>query len=131
MASLGSGGPIGFLIPGPGDDYLDLANTMQVKVTRANGDDLDFVDPVGHVNNWLLSLFNQVDVYLNGTLVTPSTNMYAYRAYIERLLSYGTDVKVTQLTIQLWHKDTATHMAAVERVDGPAANEFCLVRRGL
>ena len=66
MASLDSGGLIEFLIPGSGDDYLDLANTIlhvQVKVTRANGDDLDLADPVGPVNNWLHSLFSQVDVY--------------------------------------------------------------------
>ncbi|KAI0238686.1 hypothetical protein LSAT2_010570, partial [Lamellibrachia satsuma] len=109
MASLDSDGPVEFLIPGSGDDYLDLANTMlhvQVKVTRANGDDLDLADPVSPVNNWLHSLFSQVDVYLNGTLVTPSTNTYAYRAYIEMLLSYGTDAKGTQLMSQLWHKDT-------------------------
>ena len=55
---------------------------VQVKVTRANGDDLLLVLPVGPVNNWLHSLFSQVDVYLNGTLVTPSTNTYAYRAYM-------------------------------------------------
>ena len=125
MASLDSGGSIEFLIPGSGDDYLDLANTMlyvQVKVTRANGD-----DPVGPVNNWLHSLFNQVDVYLNGTLVTPSTNTYAYRAYIETLLSYGP--KDTQLTGQLWHKDTATHMDAVEIVDGAAAKAGFVARR--
>ena len=129
MASLDSGGPIESLIPGSGDDYLDLANTMlhvQVKVTRANGDDLDFADPVGPVNNWLHSLFSQVDVYLNGTLVTPSTNTYAYRAYIETLLSYA---KVTQLTGKLWHKDTATHMDAVEIVDGAAANAGFVARR--
>ena len=50
---------------------MDLANTMlhvQVKVTRAKGDDLDS---------------------------TPSTNTYAYRAYTETLLSYGTDAKDT------------------------------------
>ena len=121
MASLDSGGPIEFLIPGSGDDYLDLANTMlHVQVTRDNGDDLDLVDPVGPVNNWLHSLFSQVDVYQYGTLVTPSTNTYAYRAYTETLLSYSTNAKVTQLTSQLWHKDTATHMDA-EIVDGPAA----------
>ena len=65
MASVESGGPIEFLIPGSGDDYLDLANTMlhvQAKVTRADGGDLDLADPVGPVNNWLHSLFNQVDV---------------------------------------------------------------------
>ena len=132
MSSLDSGGPIEFLIPGSGDDYLDLANTMlhvQVKVTRANGDDLDLVDPVGPVNNWLHSLFSQVDVYLNGTLVTLSTNTYAYRAYIATLLSYGPDAKDTQLTSQLWHKDTATRMDAVEIVEGPAANEGFVIRR--
>ena len=76
-ASLDSGGPIEFFIPGSGDDYIDLANTMihvQVKVTQPNGADLDAAAPVGPVNNWLLSLFSQVDVFLNGTLVTQSTN---------------------------------------------------------
>ena len=132
MASLDSGGPIEFLIPGSGDDYLDLANTMlhvQVKLTRANGDDLDLADPVGQVNNWLHSLFSQVDVYLNGSFVTPSTNTYAYRAYIETLLSYGPDAKDTQLMSQLWHNDTASHMDAVEIVEGPAANEGFVTRR--
>ena len=85
MASLDSGGPIEFLIPGSEDDYLVLH--VQVKVTRANGDDLDLDDPLGPVNNWLHSLFSQVDVYLNGTFVTPYTNTYAYRAYIETLLN--------------------------------------------
>ena len=69
---------------------------------------------MGPVNNWLHSLFSQVDVYLDGMLVTTSTN--AYRAYIETLLCCGDDAKVTQLTSQMWHKDTANHMDAVEIV---------------
>ena len=102
---------------------------LQAKATRANGDDLDLADPVGPVNNWLHSLFSQVGVYLNGTLVTPSTNTYAYLAYTETLLSYGTDANDTQLTGQLWHKDTATHMDAVEIADGAAANAGFVARR--
>ena len=131
MASLDSGGPVEFLIPGSGDD-LDFANTMlhvQAKVTRANGDDLDLADPVGPVNNWRHSLFSQVDVNLNGTLVAPSTNTHAYRAYIETLLSYGTVAQVTQLTSQLWHKDKATRMNALEIDDGAAANAGFVARR--
>ena len=130
MASLDSGGTIEFRIPGSGDDYPELANTLhvQVKVKRANGDDLVLADPACPVNNWLHSLFSQVDVYLNGILVTPSTNTYAYNAYIETLLS-GTDAKITQLTSQLWYKDTASHMDTVETVDGPAANEGFVTRR--
>ena len=132
MASLDSGGQIEFLIPGSGDDYLDLANTMlhvQAKVTRANGHDLDAAEPVGPVNNWLHSLFSQVDLYLNGTLVTSSSNTYAYRAYIETLLSYGPDAKSTQLTNQLWYKDKASRMNAVELVGGPDPNHGFVTRR--
>ena len=111
---------------------MDLANTMvhvQVKATRTNGDDLDVADPVCPVNNWLHSLFSEIDVYLNGTLVTPSANTYAYRAYIDTLLSYGTDAKATQLKSHLWYKDTAIHMDAVEIVDGPAAIAGFVARR--
>ena len=132
IASLASGGPIEFLIPGSGDDYLDFTNALvhvQAKVNRADGGDLDLVDPVGPVNNWLHSLFSLVDVYLNGSPLTRSTNTYPYRAYIETLLSYGDDAKVTQLTSQLWHKDTAIRMDAVEIADGAAANAGFVARR--
>ena len=116
-ASLDSGGPIEFLIPGSGDDYLDLANTMlhvQAKVTQANGHAIDAGEVVAPVNNWLHSLWSQIDLYLNGTLVTSSSSSYAFRAYIETLLSYGAEAKSTQLTNQLWYKDTASRMSSLE-----------------
>ena len=75
LTSLDSGGPIEFILPGTGDAYLDLANTyllVRAKVVRGVGTDLADDTPVGHVHNWLHSLFSQVDVYLNDTLLTPS-----------------------------------------------------------
>ena len=102
---------------------------VHVKMTRANGDDLDLAEPVGPVNNWLHSLFSQIEVYLNGTVLTHSNNTYVFREYIEALLSYGTNAKVTQLKGQLWHKDTATHVDAVGIVDGADANEGFVARR--
>ena len=131
-ASLDSGGPIEFLIPGSGDDYIDLSNTMihvQVKVTQPNGNDLDAAAPVGPVNNWLHSLWSQVDVSLNGTLVTQSSNTYAYRAYVETLLTYGLGAKSTQLTNQLWYKDMANRMSTVELAGGPDPNPGFVTRR--
>ena len=50
---------------------------------------------------------------MNGTLVTPSTNTYPYRAYIETLLSYGAEAKDTQLQCGLWRKDTTGYMESV------------------
>ena len=58
-----------------------------------------------------------MDVYLNDTLVTPPSNTYPFRAYVDTVLSYGDEAKDTQLTSQLWYKDTAGHMDATT-VDG-------------
>ena len=121
LTYLDSGGPIEFVIPGTGDAYLDLANTyllIRAKVVRGVGTDLAADTPVAPVNNWLHSLFSQVDVYLNDTLVTPSSNTYPFRAYVDTVLSYGDEVKNTQLTSQLWYKDTTGHMDATNVDDG-------------
>ena len=123
MTSLDSGGPIEFVVPGTGDAYIDLANTylfVRAKIIRGVGTNLTDDTPVAPINNWLHSLFSQVDVYLNDTLVTPSSNTYPFRAYVETLLSYGAEAKKTQLTSHLWYKDTAGHMDATQENGGNA-----------
>jgi hypothetical protein len=108
IASLADGAPIEFELTSSGDDYIDFANSylnVKVKITRANGDDLEAADTVGPVNNLLHSLFSQVDVSLNGVLVSNSNNAYAYRAYLENLLSYGPAAKASQLTACLYFQD--------------------------
>ena len=131
-ASLDSGGPIEFLLPRSGDAYVDLANTylfVRANVTKPDGSDLDTDNAVGPMNNWLHSLFGQVDVHLNDTLVTPSTNTYPCRGYIETALSYGADAKETQLTSQLWYKDTAGRMDSLGLADDDTANVGFINRR--
>ena len=96
LTYLDSGGPTAFVIPGTGDAYIDLANTyllIRAKVVRGVGTDLAADIPVAPVNNWLHSLFSQVDVYLNDTLVTPSSNTYPFRAYVDTVLN-GVSVKM-------------------------------------
>ena len=132
MASLESGGPIEFLLPGWVDTCLDIASSylhVQAKGSKFNGTPLDPDNAVAPVNNWLHSLFSQLDVYLNGTLVTPSRNTYPYRAYIETLLSYGNEAKETQLRSQLRYKDTAGRMDAVDIVDEDVMNRGLVSRR--
>ena len=69
------------------------------------------------MNNWLHSLFSQVDVYLNDTLGTLSSNTYPFRVYVDTVLSYGAEAKNTQLTSQLWYKVTTGDMYSTT-VDG-------------
>jgi hypothetical protein len=110
VSSITGGVPIEFDVNATGEDYLDLANSLlhvRAKIVKASGEDLEAASTVGPVNNFLHSLFSQVDVSLNGTLITSSTNTNAYRAYIETLLSYGSDAKSSQLTSALFYKDEA------------------------
>jgi hypothetical protein len=113
ISSLTEGAPIEFDIASSGDDYVDFANSflyVRVKIVRAGGAHLDPTDTIGPANNFLHSLFSQVDVSLNGTLITSSTNTYPYRAYIENLLTYGPAAKQSHLTGCLFYKDEAGKM---------------------
>ena len=110
IASVTDNGPIEFFISGSGDEYIDLANTqlyVRAKITKADGSNLDANVAVAPANLWLHTMFSQLDVSLNEKLISPSTNTYSYRAYLENLLSYGGEAKKGHLTAALWYKDTA------------------------
>ena len=105
---------ITFLIAGT-DEYIDLSKTILTvtgKITKKDGTKLDGNDQsnVAPVNNFLHSLFRQVDVYLNGKQVTPAMGTYAYRSYIETLLNYDVSAKQSQFSSALYYKDTAGQM---------------------
>ena len=102
---------ITFFIAGT-DEYLDLSKTIlyvEGKImnkdgkTELSGGGQTSVAPV---NNFLHSLFKQIDVYLNGKQVTPAMGTYAYRSYIETLLNYDVSAKKSQLSSALYFKDT-------------------------
>ena len=106
---------ITFLIAGT-DEYIDLSKTILTVTgnimkkdgtTKLTGGGQSNVAPV---NNFLHSLFRQVDVYLNGKQVTPAMGTYAYRSYIETLLNYDVSAKESQFSSALYYKDTAGEM---------------------
>ena len=106
---------ITFLIAGT-DEYIDLSKTiLTVTVNIMKKDGTTNLagggqSNVAPVNNFLHSLFRQVDVYLNGKQVTPAMGTYAYRSYIETLLNYDVSAKESQFSSALYYKDTATEM---------------------
>lgn len=116
ISSLTNDGPIEFVIPGNSDEYLDLPHTLlyikaSFRTDAALGpDNAALVAQVGPVNNFLHTLFSQVDVSLNRQPISPPNSNYAYRAYLETLLNYGPAAKHSHLQTVLWYDDTPGKM---------------------
>ena len=97
-------GPYDFTIPSDGQDFTDLPFTRLegcVEITKTDGKTtLTDTELNAYVNLLPHSLFKQVECYVNnvqvGDLTTPS---YAYKSYIETLLSYSQDAKTTKLAL--------------------------------
>lgn len=108
--------PLEFSIPPTGNEYIDLSHTklrIKVKITTAKGEGLDpEKHKVGPVNNFMHSLFANVQISLNNKSITSQSGNYAYRAMIENLLNYGSEAKETHLTSSLFYKDTPGSMDA-------------------
>ena len=104
-------GPIEFYISGSSDEYIDLSQTflyLQCEITKEQG------ATAAPANLFLHTLFSQVDVSLNDTLVTASVNTYPYRCMFETLLNYGKDAKESHLASSLFYKDTAGKMDNID-----------------
>jgi hypothetical protein len=79
---------------------------------------------LGPVNNFLHSLFSQVQVRIGNTEVENTNSNYPYRAFLENLLCYGREHKETQLQNEMFYKDTAGQMD-----DFLTANKGLVARR--
>ena len=111
-----SEGPIRFHIHNDQQDYIDLLHSyllFTLRVENHDGSVLADDAEVADVNNIVQTRFSQVDVYLNETLVTHSSNTAHYRAYLENLLSYGSDAKSSQLALNGWYSDTIEHIDTI------------------
>lgn len=141
ISSLTDASPIEFLIPGSGEEYIDLAHTTLHIVARVIADQIPSStttttnatpeEPnIAPVNNWLHSIFSQVDIFLNQKCITPPSNNYNYRAYIENLLNYGSDAKNSHLSSIVWVKDVAGKMDEV-KITGSSINTGHKIRLGI
>ena len=113
IATIVDAGPIELNIPASEEDYLDFANNYlhsRARNVQNDGTAMAVDVVVGPTNLLLHSLFSQVAVFLNDTLISSASNAYACYAYLETLLNYDKVVKESQFTTSLCYKDTAYHM---------------------
>ena len=126
LSQVNNDSPIEFVISGQnGMEYIDMKNTMiyvKAKIKKGDGAAIASDENIGPVNLFLPALFSQVDVSLQGKPIVSTTNHYAYKAYIQTLLQYGYDAKSSQLSTQLWLRDTYSEMSDVDVEGGSNLN---------
>lgn len=104
-------GPIEFNYCGTPEHFIDLNNTMlelQVKLVNASGNAaLIAGDVIAPVNNWLSSMFEDIQLTLGDTPVEGGDHMFPYKAYLSTLFSHGRASKQTHLKASGWYDDLA------------------------
>ena len=108
ISALAQNSLIEFVVSGNGENYLDLRNSrfcLSARVVKSNGENLDAGDKIAPVNFLLHSIFRQVDVYLNGVLVSHADHFYPYRAFLEKVLTYDRDTLRSQGQTALYEED--------------------------
>ena len=122
-----------FVIHGDSDTHIDLDIKLYVrgKLGSCSGQDVDVTDTTAVVNNLLHSLFSQCTIMVNGVPVTQSHEHYNYRAYLETLLTYGTEAAALHLSNFYWYLDNG-HMQPNDlkaETHTSATNDGFIVRR--
>lgn len=102
-----------FNIPAVEESYTDPNIRLYVrgKITKEDGSALPATDHTACVNLLLHSLFTQVTILLNGVTITQASDLNAYRAVLETLLTFGTDAAMTHLTNAYWYLDGGNMLA--------------------
>ncbi|XP_020602810.1 uncharacterized protein LOC110041826 [Orbicella faveolata] len=97
--------PVEFQVD-PQEDCVDLSRSffeIELALKLANGDNVVQATRLWPMNNLAHTLFKQISVRLNGTLISPQTDTYHYKAYLETLLNYNRDDGETVLKPQGWY----------------------------
>jgi len=84
-------GPYEIIMPNDSNEFTQLDSIRlngEVEIVKADNSALADADVVSVVNNFPQTLFRQVEIYLNNTVVNDlSTPTYTYKAYLENHLS--------------------------------------------
>ena len=117
--SLDKGGPLDFNIKAGDRDYIDPQNIFlytRSRILNTDGTplpnrtsavddavpDRSVVFPINYFGN---TRFKNLEVYLDGKLISTNDNMYPYHSFLEMLLSYSKETKKNQLAMALYYKD--------------------------
>lgn len=125
LTTVDRAGPLEFKIVSSDDEYIDASTHFlytKNRILDENGQELEVTVPpavdggqpgtnddaiVFPINYFHATRFKNVEVKINGKSVTSNDNLYPYRAYLETLLNYESNVKKEQLALSFFEKDVA------------------------
>ena len=101
----------------PQEDYVDLSRSffeIELALKLANGNSVVEATRLWPTNNLAHTLFKQISVRLKCTLISPQTDSYHYKAYLETLFNYNRDDGETVLKTHGWYNalDLPTELTA-------------------
>ena len=121
VTALQLNGPLEFVLAPSSEHYTDLQKTilyLKCKIMLKDGNQIvrkaegdagfnkTLVAPICYFH---ATQFKGVEVFLNSVPVTHLDNLYPYRAYLETLLTFGSESKEGQLQSALFCKDEGDH----------------------
>ncbi len=109
------GSPIDIIATATANEYLDCGSSylyIRAKLETAAGG-IPAINVVAPVNNTLHSIWDSVQIELNGKSITGHGMHYAYRAYLENLLSFNPLTIEKNLDTEGFYYDTPAHINSV------------------
>lgn len=110
LASVTSGGPIEFHIPGSSEEYVDVNDIslyVRAKVSKADGTNIDAADKVGLNNLPIATLFQDVSLTLGETQIEGGQMCYPYLAYFNTVMQFMPQAQDSHMHAQGWYRDEA------------------------
>lgn len=108
--ALTDSGPFEFQIARDPDHYIDLPLTRlsgTITVTKLDGSPLTDVETISICNFFPHTLFKQIEIEVEGTQINDiSSSTYPIKAYLETILTYGSEAKSSHLQMAGWSTDT-------------------------
>jgi len=84
--------PMEFIIPKL-ESFVDLNRsyfTMELQMKKNDGNNWVNSETLWPANNIAHTIIKQIDLYLNGTLISPQSDTYHYKAYLQTLTNFDT-----------------------------------------
>ena len=124
--------PVEFQVD-PQEDFTEFSHRyfeLELTLKKNDTNNVTAATNLFPINNLAYSLFTQISVWLNGTLISPQMDMYHYKAYPETLLNYDREDGETVLKSQGWYNGidlsatlTATNVDTATNA-GAGTNDF-------